>query len=371
VEVITMLRRTLLCVALAAATGGCTHVTMEDDIDLDLDWTPLLGPSSDLHSPYVEGASFGVWAESHNDHEKMVSWTIRSSDESVVVCTQVIPRDGNGAQIPADGEIHAQCTATQAGAAQLEVHDDSGSLVYAHGVEVKVPDRAAVLAHGPLLLGQPDASALTPSAQVLDGGTATFLIKWYAGDQLLSGHGVLQTSAPAGVDAKALTTSFLEDRDWLQVTAQGGGAVALSANGHPVTTFPVVDVPASAIARLKISGQDESQAHKDQWLTCWAQAFDGPGASIYGAAFAWDVNGEAQAGIGDLYRYPYEPAEPKSLGATGPNGMSVSAMIHGGQGYVDSTNNIGCSIGGRGSASSLALAFTLLAALALALRRRS
>jgi MYXO-CTERM domain-containing protein len=367
----TMLRRTMLFVAMAAAAGGCTKVTMEDDIDLDLDWTPLVGPSSDLHSPYVEGASFGVWAESHNDREKMVNWTVRSSDESVILCTQVIPRDSNGAQIPANGEIHAQCTAKLAGSAQLEVFDDSGSMQYARSVEVKVPDRAAVLAHGPLLLGQPDAAALTESAHVLDGGTATFLVKWYAGDQFLAGHGVLTASAPSGVDAKPIYTSFLEDRDWLQVTAQAtpGGAVALSANGHPVTTFPVVDVPASAIARLKISGMDESQAHKDEWLTCWAQAFDAPGASIYGVDFAWDVDGTTQTGMGDLYRYPYEPAQPKSLGATGPNGMTVAAMIHAGQGYVDSTNNVGCSLGGRDRASSLGFALVILAALALSRRR--
>jgi hypothetical protein len=268
-----------------------------------------------------------------------------------------------------EGEIFAACTATSAGSTELEVRDDGGQTQLSRTVEVKVPDRAAVLAHGPLLLGQDESAAVATSAQVLQGGTATFLVKWYSGSDLLHGNGALEVAPPQGIDGRALQTSFLEDRDWLQVTANASGPVALSAHGHPVATFPVSMVLPTDIARLKLSGMDESQAQKDEWLTVWAQTFDKGGASIYGVDFTWDLEGQTQVGMGDLYRYPYKPGMTKSLGASAPNGMNVSATIHGGQGYVDSTNNIGCSIGGRGRAGGLASLAALLL-FGLALRRR-
>ncbi len=363
-----MLRRSLALLALVAIPAtGCTKVTMVDNVEFDLQWfVPFTGPSNDLHSPYVAGAGIKLYADSTNSSEDMTGWTFQTSDPSVfAIQDQAVSAVGHEKQLSADA------VAMSAGSATLRIVDIDGKERAAQTVEVKVPDQAAVLAHGPLIIGHPDGDARTTGPAILAGGTATFLVKWYAGGQELSGNGVLSLQAPADVTATAETTAFLVNREWLQVTAPatpGQRTVALFADGHQVTTLPIDVVDPSAIDHLRLEGQNESGVSDGSWLVVLAGAFDAGGRPIYGVEYSFDVDGTAQSGMGDLYRYQFKAGTPHMLTASSA-GQTAQATIHSGMGYVDSTNNVGCSAtgarGGMGTVLCVGLAL-----LGMRLRRR-
>jgi MYXO-CTERM domain-containing protein len=103
-------------------------------------------------------------------------------------------------------------------------------------------------------------------------------------------------------------------------------------------------------------------------LVALAQAYDSAGRAIYGVDYSWAVDGQTEIGLGDLYRYTFDPKLPKALAATF-DGHDAVAMIHSGGGFVDSSNNLGCSAVPGGAARPVAL-LLVAAALALCLRRR-
>lgn len=176
-------------------------------------------------------------------------------------------------------------------------------------------------------------------------------------------------TASPNLDARVQQTFLLEDRDWLQFSVMGPGAaqIQLLAGGHPVAVLPVVPVEPAAIQRLRLLGEDEFGARKDQWLVVLAQAYEDAGRAIYGMEYQWDVDGQAAQGMGDIYRYKYDPGRPRDLSARFGGG-EARAPIHSSQGYVDSTNHLGCSMAPRAQPGSAAL---LLAIAALLGRRRS
>lgn len=67
------------------------------------------------------------------------------------------------------------------GRAILLVRDAHGNQVHSQEVLVRVPDRAMVLAHGLLLIGRSEDEASVAEGRVRIGGTATFLLRWFAG----------------------------------------------------------------------------------------------------------------------------------------------------------------------------------------------
>ena len=352
-------RSLVLALAAAALLGsGCLHVHLADDIDLELNWSALNGPSDSLHLPYVAGTRVTIWARGGSEGDagrERDDWRLESSDDRVLLIESQLAGS-------------ARCVAVAPGTATVDVIDGDGTRIHRAEIEVRAPTRVELLAHGPLLvdLGE-DAALVTGPVQVLEGGTATFLARYFDGATRLYGNGVLELAASGGLDARAETTFLFENREWLQLTALAATdeSVALEVAGVRVGSLEVVGVEPDAVASVELFGRDESRARDGEWLTVLAQAFDGEGAPIYGVEYQWDVDGGSVAGAGDLYRYEYAADSAVELAATF-DGHRAEARIHSGDGYVSSTNVIGCSAvpGGR-QGGPAGLALLLLAGLAL------
>lgn len=358
--------RTLALMLLAA---GCQPtVTVDDDVDVVWDFLELVGPSSSLHTPYVEGASMTFYVHSTDDHEKMSGWTVESSDPSIF--TFDTPDRDN------DHPLFVTGHAVGDGTADLIVRDSGNSVVLRQPVESRLPDRAQLLSHALLIIGRTEEQSQVNDVRVLAGGTATFLVRYYLGARTLYGNGALGVDAPPGTVATTPRTYLFEDRDWLQVTPamSGTSTLGLRVNGNHFSDVPLIAVDKSEVQSISIIGGDESHAQKGQWLVALGQAFDALQRRIYGVEFTWDVDGQEQTGLdsnaGDLYRYKFDPTKPSMLAAN-YGGMAAVAMIHSGGGYVDSSNNVGCSsIPGTPAAPVPLLLLLLAAVLARYLRAR-
>jgi MYXO-CTERM domain-containing protein len=220
-------------------------------------------------------------------------------------------------------------------------------------------------AHGSLILGRDDEAPVA-EARVLAGGEATYLVRYFRGGRELHGNGVLTAQPPAGMTAQPRTTFVFENREWLTLgtTVAGSGGLTLSADQVQVASVPVVVVPETALADVVVLTQAE-KGHKDgDWLVALAQAYDGNGERIFGVDYQWKVNGMAQASEGDLYRYRFKQGLFEMVQAQ--RGAHVDgAMIQSDEGFVDSTNKVGCAVGGSGS-----LAVGLVGLGLVGLRRR-
>jgi hypothetical protein len=357
---------------LLSALAGCGPVvTVDDDVDIVWDFKELVGPSSDLHTPYVLGSSFNLYVESTDDKEKFQGWTVESSDPSILTVGAVQRYSDNR-------RIYVSAHGVGDGIAQVVVKDSGGSVQTRQAVEVRLPDRAQVMAHGLLIIGKSESEAQVSDLRLLSGGTATFLVRYYKGSQTLNGNGALGVDTPSDVVASTPRTYLFEDRDWLQVTPSmvGQSSISMKVNGVHFTDLSLTVVDASQVNSVRIQGGDESHAKKDDWLVALGQAFDSQMRRIYGVDFHWDVDGQAQTSWdgsdkGDLYRYRYDPAQPHMLAAT-YGAISAVAKIHSGGGFVDSSNHIGCSYvpGARGG-SLISLLLLLGISLLLARRRIS
>jgi uncharacterized protein (TIGR03382 family) len=210
-----------------------------------------------------------------------------------------------------------------------------------------------------------DDQAAVDEARILEGGTATYLVRYYNGDRELHGNQVLSVNAPAALTAEPRTTFLFENREWLSLTATtpGAASVELLVDGDSHGTFPVVTVPETDIASVVMLTQSESGAHDGEWLVALAQSFDSQSRRIFGVDYTWDVDGVEQTAEGDLYRYEYKKGAIEMVHAE-RNGMGDSAEIQSDTGYVDSSNRIGCAAtGGAGP-------LVVLAVLGLVRRRR-
>ncbi len=343
--------------ALAVPLAGCQAPRLADGIDFEWDFFQLLGPSDQLHSPYVAGASFSVWSIGVDEDEE-VGWTIATSDPAVI---GVVEQVGDG---------HARVRANGAGQVDLLLNDETGEEVHRSAVEVVAADRAELLAHGPIIVGRPELQPETfDTIQVLVGGSGTFLVEWSAGGDALSGNGALSTESDPGVVAEPRQTYLFEDREWVtfHVEAPGEHSVTLLANGVAVRTITVIGVEEAAIDRVELHGMDESDADRGDALVVYAQAYASDGTPIYGVEYTWDVNGTTEPGLGDLYRYSYAPGVIVDVEARHED-LAAAVTIMSSGGWVDSTNRLGCSVGAVGAGSGGAL--PLLALGLLAWRRR-
>jgi MYXO-CTERM domain-containing protein len=330
-----------LALALVGAACGSTY-SMTDDIDLTWDFglTPRRFEDN-LHSPYVRGAAVTVFAHSSDDKEDLQGWSIESSDPAVFRIDG--PVASGGRDLAMRGEAVGE------GTAALTLRDPRGHAV-GHGVaEVRLPDAIELDAHGSLILGRDDEARVT-EARVLAGGAATYLVRYFQAGRELHGNGVLSADVPAGVTAEPRTTFLFEDREWLtlRTTAAATGTVQLLADGVAAATVPVAVVPESAVADVVVLTEPE-HGHKDgDWLAALAQAYDPSGARIFGVDYQWNVNGAAQQGDGDLYRYQFKAGQPTMVQAQRGT-HADSAQIQSQGGYVGSTNHVGCAAGGGGS----------------------
>jgi len=338
--------------------SGCSKVSMVDDVEFDLDFfVPWSGISNEVHTPYVIGAQPTLIAQSTDSHADMSQWKFVSSDPSVFAI---------GKATQSRQSLSALCHAATPGQATVRIVDQDGNTLASQDVEVKVPDTVKVLAHGPLILGRSDAEAQVAKPEIVAGGTATFLIKYFANGVELSGNGVL-TTFPSTTDLVATPeqTEFLVERDWLRITAPsapGPQSIGLDAGGTAVAVLDVDVVAPTAIDHLRLEGSSESGVKNGTWLVVVAEALDASSSLIFGVDYAFDVDGATQPGLGDLYRYQLESGSPRMLTAR-TGSQQAQAMIHSGQGYVDSTNNIGCNLSqhpGGGLFFALALLFTVI-----------
>jgi hypothetical protein len=326
-----------------------------DDVDFDFDFVTdaialALGttPGDDLETPYVRGTTVTIFAHTRRDG-RFEDWSVQSADPDVfeVVSSTFLGEDSEGILAV---EIHT----TGAGEADLELLDAGGDVRDGVPVEVAFPDRVELHAAGPLFVGNPAVDTLSLQPQVLVGGTATFQVRYFWGDVQLAGRQVLSVDAIGAVTPVVEHTWLFEDRDWLQVTPVSAGPQDLDVlvDGEVVDTVTIDGVEADAVDRVEIFGRDEAGAEEGQWLVVLAQAFDVADEPVYGIEYTWDVNGAAEPGQGDLYRYEFDPASQDDVTASFGD-WSADATIHAGEGYVDSSNNVGCTTTGTSPAGLL------------------
>lgn len=379
-----MLNLNTHCLRILGLLFGCSLLMacgydLRDDVDLTLDFTPLIGPSDSLHSPYVKGSRFNVFLDEQGSiHHIAPGWRVDSADPAVVAISNV-----QITEYESDGKKHSYLQAAVAalgeGQTAIIVRSDDGSEVFRSAVEVLRPDRIELLAHGPLLIERPAGQAVTTAVQVLTGGTATFLARYYRGDRQLFGNGTLSVVVPSAdpFTAEVRRTFLFEDRDWLAITAQREGVTQLGllAAGEPISQVTVTGVGEAALAQVQLSQADRvASGHgKDgEQEVVLAETADRAGQPIYGVTFNWSYGGTAQTGLGDLYRYEFQRGMHRMLSAQ-HGAMATELMIEGKQGHVDSTNHIGCAMATRsgGGSSGVVAAALLGCALGLFRRRRA
>jgi len=350
----------VLAAALVPVAGCTAEITLTDNIDLTWDFGPNLGGFEDeLHTPYVRGATMSLLVSSDDDDTSFGGWTITSSDPAVFLVEDA----------STDGvHLRARGTAVGEGVATLTVRDRDGDVV-GHGLaEVLVPDRVELEAHGYLILGDDDEAPVADPTMITNG-TATYLVRYFRGERELHGNGVLSADVTGGLTAEPRTTYFFEDREWLTLRTgadPGRGTVALFADGVAVGAPTIEIVPDTALARVELLAQSDRGHDDGAWLVLLAQAYDAAGTRVFGVDFLWDVDGDGQDAAGDLYRYELTRGAHRMVTAR-KAGHAASVMIQSENGYVDSSNQVGCA---AASPRALLPGLALIALGLLARRRR-
>lgn len=348
--------RTTSLLALTAL-GGCSEaIHFSDSIDLVFD---LFRQNDELHSPYVVGASFRLCADARNEGA-LSGGALRSSDASILELGPSEEGD-EGRQLCAD------VVARAAGEVDVSVEVE-GVPLSSTDLEVRAPDRVELYAAGPLLVAREDIDAGVERPQILAGGTATFEVRYFAGETRLHGQGALAVDGSEGVHAEAIGTVLGEDREWIRVmpSEEGEHELVLSTPAGRLPSLPIDVVGEEAIADVALHGTDESGHTKGDSLVAYAQAYDEDDAPIYGVEYEWSLGDAAVEGTGDLFRYDLDPAQPQQLKARRGD-IDAAAEIHAAEGVVDSSNDVGCTIAGRRGGT---WALVLLVAGAAARRRR-
>ncbi|MEM6991007.1 MAG: hypothetical protein AAF721_10930, partial [Myxococcota bacterium] len=301
---VTQLRLAVAAVLGAVALSGCGQdIQFSDSIDLEFD---LFRQGDDLHTPYVVGADFSICADSARKRQ-LDGTELASGDPSVFeVGATDVNEDGD--------QICASVIALEEGPVEILVLDD-GDVVASAQLDVRAPSRAELYAAGPVLADRPGESGRTEAPQILEGGTATFLVRYFDGDTQLHGSGALKVESSEELALEPLETIFFEDREWLRISPSEVGAfdVELATPAGPFAELPVVIVADDAIADVAVLGSDESAREAGDPMMVYAQAYDEDDGFIYGVDYEWTLGGEAEPGTGDLFRYDYDPAEREEL----------------------------------------------------------
>jgi uncharacterized protein (TIGR03382 family) len=351
---------TALMMIAGLALAGCDGPELHDDIDLELDFK--LTPSDELHLPYVAGSTVRITAtDGDADDERDRFWTLESSDESIL-------------RIDQQTEGTATCLAMREGFVTMRVFDEEGEMIHDAEIEVAQPDRVQLLPHGPLIVGI-ETPVEDSGINILSGGEATMLVRYFRGDQVLFGNGALrvETSSP-DITAHPETTFVFENREWLQVTPNmpGSHEVALFVGDVSLGTLAVEARTVDEVESIELIEEqdvDFSDVEDGRLMTALGMARLEDGEPIYGVELTWDLDGDGEPGTGDLFRYEFVEDAVSVLGVEF-DGMRAEVEIHGEEGFVDSSNDLGCSTSGRGSSSGATFGLGVLLALGASLRRR-
>jgi hypothetical protein len=368
--------RSLALLALVAIAPACSvnldpgpSVAMQDTLEINL----FSKATDDLHTPYVQGATFGISiATTDYPDGATAAWTLRSSNPAVV---QVVGPQPSGASY--------QITTVGAGHATLTVVDGGGHVLDSHDVEVAQPDHVELCAHGLLLGGYSDGEAQVTQATVVQQGVATFLVRYFLGSQELFGNHAVTATGTGAVTASATTSSFGDDRDWVEVDAAqaGAGQVSLAVAGIAPTVIPAAVVARAAVQSIGMLPETDTGASDGQQLYVFGRAFDAQGRDIFGGSFTWTVNGAALTATPatssastptDVLAYTYKGSASESV-SDGLAAYTASPItVHGTGATIESTSDIGCSVAraAGGSAPGGLLVVGLAAGGALVSRRR-
>jgi uncharacterized protein (TIGR03382 family) len=354
---------------------SCKSAALRDDIrfELTFSFVPTIRKPDVLHLPYVTGAKVNLWLEDDAGAD-MNGWRFDSSDPAVF---SIETRETG------IGTMRGVLRARAEGRSVVRAYDTLGRLRYTYDIPVVAPDRVELYSHGPLLLREPESAARVEEARILEGGKATFLVRYFRGNRRLHGNGALVAAASGGIAAEPRTTFLFENQEWISLSARSAGehALDLAAGSSPAVRFRVVGVREQDLVRLELDGGDEGRARRGDWLNVVVTGVDRSGHTVLGVDCAWLLEGESQYGrgpgwpweeeasdVGDLFRYEYRAGFPKMLVAE-RGGLQAQATIHAGLGYVSSTNKLGCSAAGDDTASLAGAVLILLAALLISRRQ--
>jgi hypothetical protein len=203
---------------------------------------------------------------------------------------------------------------------------------------------------------------------ILTGGLATFEVVYFAGPIVLHGNGALAAAQRASPRRRSRPCSSSGASGCSSNrTRSGTKSLRLSAGGKTIGEVPVEFVGSDAVDKVMLFHEigalpedDDDALGKE--ITVLAQAFDSDARPIYGVQYSWDLDGDGQEGLGDLFRYVAQPGNEKVLGAEF-NGVRSEMTVETSGGVVDSSNKLGCStIPGRSSDGAWAgLALALMA----------
>jgi hypothetical protein len=156
--------------------------------------------------------------------------------------------------------------------------------------------------------------------------------------------------------------------------SEGDHGIELLANGRSIGGILIRAVGDDELASVELIHEqdvDFDEVEEGSELTVLGMARDAAGTPVYGVELSWDIDGDGIPGIGDLFRYQYEPDVHATLGGE-VAGLRSEIRISGREGRVDSSNDLGCAAGRRGGSSlALSLAVAMVLALGLGLRRRT
>jgi MYXO-CTERM domain-containing protein len=373
---------------LTTLTACGPKIRFSDSVDREYDLRLSARYDDKLHSPYVAGSSFTIYAYDATEDNDLDGWRLESRNPEVLeIVDQWLDRDDLDDSDKSKSKsdlIVARVFAASEGTAIIEVYDDNDDFVRATEIEIFQPDRIELRAAGPMFInreGSKEVPSLVDSTpMVLSGGTATFLVEWFKGTQKLSGAGTLGlVSAHEAVDDLWPRLTLLnEDRDWMTVTMAAGFSAAdtvvtpieVHANGQLVEVVDFSVVGPEAVSYLELHGETEAEAKDDQLLVVLAQAFDENDESIWGVGFDWDLDGYDEPGEGDLFRYWFRRGAWSTLGAEF-YGHRTETQIQGVEGFVGSSNNnLSCLCTADQDRPARGVAFGLLGLAALGLVRR-
>lgn len=344
-----MLRpRLALLLSLFTLSGGCFgDVVVEDDLDFELF-------QAKLHTPYVVGSEVEIHVSRHRN-AAVTGWRVDADDPGVF---QVLPGVTGG-----DDDLYVTAHAAGAGQTRLRVYDESGHAVAQRDIVVERPDRIELVPAGLIKVRGDDAPAVDPAhpIQVLEGGTATFEVRYFHGVERLFGNGALTATVDASsLEAEPRQTYLFENREWISLSPSvvGSATLSLSVGGQVVATFGVEGVDEAQVADVEIEPESAKGARKDDLIYLLAHARDGSGADVWGVEMDWAVDGVDEPGDGDLYYYYYANDQSHTVSAE-RNGFSDAVTVHMSGGGVTSSNHLGCQAAGSGEGIGLLLLLAL------------